>query len=218
MRIFTKISYFLRYIISPPFCRYCRIFLTQYSVFCDSCKEIIKPIISTDLEIKKEIKLRVHAISNYKEPIKSLILSKSISDYSASIDIAHLIWQLTVLKNIDFDFFVPVPLHWSRYAYRGYNQAQVIAKELAVLSKKPVVSALKRTKRTIFQSMLSGIDRKKNVEEAFVLAISGEKIENKNIVLVDDLMTTGSTLLACAKILMKYNPKSIQAVVACRVI
>jgi len=163
--------------------------------------------------------MKVFAISDYKEPLRSLILAKGHGDSLASYQLGRLIWQLTYVQQMPCDLLVPIPLHWTRYAWRGFNQADNIAQELSIASDKPVVSLLSRIKRTLPQSQLSQEARQYNVKDIFVLAIHDKHAyEGKHIVLIDDLMTTGATLRAAAKEVMKLKPASVTAVVACRVV
>ncbi len=205
-------------VIAPPFCAYCKSFLNTRSVFCMQCHDMISPIVSVQLQITKSQTMTVLAIADYQEPLKTLLLSKSWSDITACSQLGQLIWKMTYFKHMPCDYLVPVPLHWMRHAKRGYNQAHEIAKALAVERNVPVANILKRVKNTPFQSSLATELRASNVKEAFQLKLSTHVslYENKHLVLVDDLMTTGSTLIACAKQLLPLNPASVVAVVVSR--
>ena len=205
--------------IAPPFCFYCKEFLGERDVFCMRCYQLIIPVVSTILPVTATKKLKVFAISNYQDPIKSLILAKGRSDIIAARQLGELIWSTTYSKNIKFDYLIPIPLHWSRFAKRGFNQAQQMAKVLSSKSGRPVVSLLKRTKRTKYQAQLTQDARAKNVKEAFMLrVVDRKKYRDKHLVIVDDLMTTGSTLKAAARQLYRLKPASITVFVACRVV
>lgn len=207
--------------IAPAYCAHCRVFLSDRTIYCTTCSDLIKSIASITLPLGNNYTMSVLAASGYKEPLKSLILAKTWSDYTASKQLAQLIWQYSTLKNLSFDYLVPVPLHWTRKARRGYNQAAVIAHELSLLSGKPTLDCVKRIKRTRFQSLLSGTARKHNVHNAFLLNLAlHDKIsyENKTFVLVDDLMTTGATLQSMGKLLVPLKPCKIYGVVVCRVV
>lgn len=208
---------FIQSIIAPPFCYYCREYSSKELVLCSSCLLLVRPIISTTLILNPHYKMQVHAISAYEEPLKSLILAKSWSDYSASRKLGTLIGEHSALRHINFDYLVPIPLHRSRYAYRGFNQSDLIAAQLEVITGKRVLHCLTRTKRTKFQSRVSTTDRQKNVAKAFVLNPDAD-IEGKVIVLIDDLMTSGATLREAGRELIQGRPKEIHAVVACRVV
>lgn len=214
-----KLYEYVTYILFPPYCTHCKRFLSHRMVFCDECYSQIHPIASFPLHVTKKWIVQVMAVADYKKPIKQLILAKGWSDRVASYQLGQLIWERTALHTSQFDYLVPIPLHWRRFAWRGYNQAHEIAQYLAYKSGKNVVPLLKRIKPTKFQSHCTGKGRTENVNAAFQLCIKNkEKFAGKHIVLVDDLMTTGATLKAATHELIKLKPASITAVVACRVI
>jgi len=123
------------------------------------------------------------------------------------------------LQHIDFDIIVFIPLHWTRYAARGFNQAQIIAEHLAKKTGKPVIPFLIRSKKTKFQASLSVDERDANVQDAFRIDKKyAHEITGKKILLVDDLFTTGSTIKSAAHALYLYNPIKIDAFVVCRVV
>lgn len=159
----------------------------------------------------------VFAAAAYDEPIKQLILSKWWSQRVASTQLGNLIWQRTPVSVLEFDYIVPVPLHWRRYAWRGYNQADIIAQEISKQSGKPVVHLVKRITSTKQQSLVSVEMRDKNVRDAFVIAGETEKYCGASFLIVDDLMTTGATLKWVAKkIVDSCHPKKMNAAVAAR--
>ena len=159
------------------------------------------------------------AVAAYDEPLKTLILAKSWSDILACSQLGQLMWEQTYFKHMPCDYLVPIPLHWMRFAKRGYNQAVEIAQYIAQHKKVTVADIIARTHNTPFQSSLAYDKRLENVKHVFsVRADDSEKYYNKHIVLVDDLMTTGSTLVAAAKVLLPLKPASINALVACRVV
>lgn len=206
-------------ILSPPCCAYCKKFLPLREIFCESCYARLQPVFSIMLPVTSTKSVKVFAAAAYREPIKTLIIAKSWGDSVASHFLGNLIWQRTDLKHAQFDYLIPIPLHWTRQAKRGYNQAEEIANTLAKLSGKKVIPLLKRVKRTPFQSTLSSDKRLKNVTDAFALTkIDKELYKNKHLVVVDDLMTTGATLRSAAHLLFQLKPASIMVVVAARVV
>ena len=203
----------------PSFCVSCKEWLSDNTIFCSSCKALIQPVVSTMVEITPTKVMSVFAVGAYQEPLKSLILAKSRSDYLASKQSGQLLWELTPMRTCSFDYIVPIPLHWRRYAYRGYNQATVMAQELSKRSKKPMVELLSRTKNTVFQSSLPIDERSGNVKDIFVAKnVDVHPYYGKHIILVDDLMTTGATLRAAAKSILALRPAAVSAVVLCRTI
>ena len=207
-------------LLSPPACFYCQKFLDKRNVLCADCMKQVQPIVSLMMPITKTKTMKVCAVTAYKEPIKSLIVAKGWSNSIASKLLGELIWEKTYFKHCGADYVVPIPLHWTRAAWRGFNQAHEIASILAQKGNCVLANLLKRVKRTQFQSALSPIKRSDNLTDAFVLNTntSSDYYKDKHIVLVDDLMTTGATLREAAKLLYRLKPASISAVVAARAI
>lgn len=97
------------------------------------------------------------------------------------------------------DAVAPSPLHWRRQWQRGFNQSELLARTIARRRGVPLVRALRRVRATAAQAGLSNAGRKSNVAGAFVCRKSRRgEVASKRILLVDDVMTTGSTASACA--------------------
>lgn len=95
------------------------------------------------------------------------------------------------------DVIAPVPLHPSRQRERGFNQSERLAQQVAVLSGAPLMTdALKRTRRTEQQAHLSASERKANVAGAF--DARPDRVRGLTVLVVDDVLTTGATLIECA--------------------
>ena len=110
------------------------------------------------------------------------------------------------------DFFVPVPLHWTRRLMRGYNQSLVLAKKLKHPRAK-VSTDLARIRYTKAQpAMANEFQRAKNVAGAFAVR-RGHEFTGRNICLVDDIKTSGATLNECAKTLKEAGASKVFAVV-----
>ena len=110
----------------------------------------------------------------------------------------------------DLDFLVPVPLHSVKKRERGYNQAKWIAKGLSSIWGIPVdFSILKRKKYTETQTMLSSLERKENMDKAFEVK---RMTTGLNIGIIDDVLTTGSTMSACAVMLKEKGFQSVFAI------
>ncbi len=179
---------------------------------------MIKPVVSLHVAITPKKIIKVFAGGAYQEPLKQLVIKKFKSEMLASKHLAQII-ILPIPDEIiqSVDLFVPIPLHWMRYAQRGYNQAQVMAQTLADHYSQQMVPALKRTRRTKYQSMLSKEKRQENIDGAFVCKNRYRSIvAGKHIGLVDDLYTSGATVAYAAKKLFEIGAKEITVFVGCR--
>jgi len=107
------------------------------------------------------------------------------------------------------DVIVPVPLHKSRLRTRGYNQSDFFAKGLSAAMNVPAENnLLVRNKKTETQTRKNRFSRFENVNEVFSL-VNKTNIEGKHILLVDDVITTGSTLTACAEVLLSHKDTKV---------
>jgi ComF family protein len=119
------------------------------------------------------------------------------------------------------DVLIPVPLHTRKLRARGFNQAELLAdflgENLAPGINLPVLKdALKRQRFTPSQMKIKNYPaRRKNVQSAFTVLKPAE-IQRKNILLVDDVATTGATLLECARVLKVAGARKISAIVVAR--
>lgn len=118
----------------------------------------------------------------------------------------------------DADVVVPVPLHAMRRLRRGFNQASDLARRLD----HPVVNALWRVRATSPQAGLTAAGRRRNVRGAFRLSpflsrsAQARYVDNRIVVLVDDVSTTGATLDACARVLKRAGAREVCALTAAR--
>ncbi|MFH1286544.1 MAG: hypothetical protein ABII02_02210 [Candidatus Magasanikbacteria bacterium] len=104
-----------------------------------------------------------------------------------------------------FDAVVPVPLHNKRYAERGFNQASTLAGILSHVIAVPVSEDLQRIRHTHHQARLERRERFKNIDQAF----SAKAPTKQNIILVDDVFTTGATMQACAWALKESGSRKV---------
>ena len=123
---------------------------------------------------------------------------------------ASEMWRIHGNKISDWniDTIVPVPLHWKRRLDRGYNQAEILAKHLGRFSKIPVqTKGMKRIRYTERQKSLGHKERKKNLTGAFVVTKKWKKA--RNVLVVDDIYTTGNTINEISKILRQEGVEKV---------
>jgi len=117
-----------------------------------------------------------------------------------------------------FDAVTAVPLYWRKQWQRGFNQSELLARAMARRRGIAVVRALRRTRSTRTQAGLSNSERRKNVAAAFRSRRSGQTLAGQRILLIDDVMTTGSTAAACARALKQAGAVRVVLATVARVI
>ncbi len=142
--------------------------------------------------------------------------------YGGELQLRHPVgrWLLEAmndsrLRQRSFDWIVPVPLHPARLRERGFNQAELLAKILGAKTAVPVLPALERTRYTTTQTAFDRIERMENLRDAFRLR-RNFAVRDCRVLLVDDVLTTGSTLSECARVLREAGVASVHAVTAAR--
>jgi ComF family protein len=206
-------------LISQPYCECCRIFLNKRAILCDRCRQNVKELVAHRVSVTKMWSIPVYSLGEYQDPLRTLILAKHRSRACVAHELGLLLAEHHCFEKIACDVLVPIPLHRWRKARRGYNQAMVMAKALGDKRNIMVIDLLRRSKNTKFQADLSLQERAENVRGVFELTLfenQREAFEGKNIVLIDDLVTTGSTLKEAAKVIKMLKPASITALVVAR--
>ena len=139
--------------------------------------------------------------------------------YRSHVELVRPLGALAAQKLLDsglkVDLIVPVPLHFFRYMARGYNQAELLAKEISRHTSIPAANILRRKKWTRKQATLSRSERKENLSDAFSIQDS-TKCKSRCILLVDDVMTTGSTLEASTRTLLEGGASEVHVLVLAR--
>lgn len=121
---------------------------------------------------------------------------------------AHLDWPLP-------DALVPVPLSFAHQIERGFNQSALLAQEMARILNIPVWDILKRKGGDFSQAGLT-VDQRLELQRDSFRLTNQFSIENKTLLVIDDVMTSGATLARCAESLMKGNPSCLYALTACK--
>ena len=123
------------------------------------------------------------------------------------VDLLIGLLQQDIIPKIDV--VVPVPLHWKKKQERGFNQSELMAKKICRKLSLPIsINNLHRVKNTLSQTQLSRLQRQKNVNNAFKVKNPDIFLE-KNVLLVDDVLTTGITASECARNLKNAGAKEV---------
>ncbi|RPI71933.1 MAG: ComF family protein [Ignavibacteriales bacterium] len=209
----------------PRFCSSCNGKLQPAeTVVCPACLSKIK--FAEDERIRSEFKrkfasnniitdfISLYVFEKDKE-LQHIIHSLKYSNrfltgkFLGSVLSVHL---KKVISGWKIDVLIPVPLHQLKKAERGYNQSFYIAKGLGNSLKIPVSERfIRRKKYTQSQTTMTLKERQENIEGAFK-AKRKLNLDGKNILLLDDVITTGSTILECGKVLLKAGANKVYAV------
>ena len=119
------------------------------------------------------------------------------------------------LRGRRFDMIVPVPLHAARERERGFNQATLLAELLAADISVPLCAVLERIRYTTTQTAYDRAERMENLHDAFRLR-KNRDVRELRVLLIDDVLTTGSTLSECARVLKAAGAISVHAATAAR--
>lgn len=236
MKLLAKTKDLILDILFPPICIGCKNYLLESeksekicmkcfnsikiysSFFCPECKNRVT---EQKIVCHKKINFLLAPITNYqniavKNIIKFLKYKKWVSLKNIIKPLIHS--YLDILGQDLKDFTViPIPLHKDRYSERGFNQSKLIAE---IVSEKININLntnnLIRTRATKNQAELKNIqERLENIQNCFALK-NAEEIKNKNIIIVDDVFTSGSTVGEAVKILKAAGAKKIIALVLAR--
>jgi len=201
----------------PPFCICCgKSINTSFEKVCNNCWEGLQKIDGYRPPKKVYVNYLEDAISCFvfDTTLKKLIhfmkynKFKSIGfrlGFLAGEEIrSNLSWLMS------YDLLIPIPLNSVKKRERSYNQSELIANGISAVTGLPVNNKLLvRKKYTISQTNLDLHERKTNVEDAFKVEKEKHSIENKNIILVDDVITTGATLNFAAKELVESGAEKV---------
>lgn len=181
--------------------------ISKYGQFCAACK------------VKRDIKLSglIVAASYDEGPTREMIHHLKYSGFTGLASLLSEIIYQNLQNNLPKrqSVIVPVPLHKKREGLRGFNQSELIAKELSKKLNIPGGCAISRIKDTKTQVNLDRKQRKENLIGAFACD-DKELVEGKDVLLIDDVATTLATLNECAKILQKAGAKKIWGVVVAK--
>lgn len=180
----------------------CKQFMENHdNSFCSVCRQKFNPIPKTDRRENLLISEGLDAAYSgwyYSDGIDDVIHSLKYNDRAKlGLELGrHLGQYLSPETFGKVDYLTDVPLHNVKFRDRGYNQAEWISKGVADIWQIPYKKhILKRNRFTVSQTTLNKEERKSNMANAFKSQVS---VKNQSIVIVDDVLTTGSTMSACA--------------------
>lgn len=215
MNKILKIQEKILNLIYPQTCGICGK-INQNSL-CEKCEINLKrqsenQIIKDGEEIEDKYFNELIYIFKYEGQIRKLILDYKFNEksYIYLTFVNFLLKNKKIFENIkNYDTIIPVPISKKRLKTRGYNQSLLIAKEISQQTNLDLVNnCLIKTKNIIEQSKLNKEEREKNIQGVYKLE-NKKLIENKKILLIDDIYTTGSTVNECSKILTQGQPNKI---------
>jgi len=188
----------------PPFCKKCsRPLKDPQASFCKSCERT--PLVFD----------RAWGACLYNDTMRRLL---HLFKYGGKTALRFPFWAIIrdFVATYDipvgsFDLIVPVPLHSARYRERGFNQARILAQMLAVNYRILLeINNLRRVRPTSNQARLPQKDRWTNIQSAFKIN-QPSQYKDKNILIIDDLLTTGSTLSETARLLKSAGANEVSA-------
>lgn len=158
----------------------------------------------------------IRAASEYQGTLRKAIHSlKYRHRRTLAVPLARLLEQELRRRPLTVDVLVPVPLHPRRLAHRGYNQSELLARQLGERLGIPLANCIERTRETGAQAGLKAVERRANVRGAFQ-CVDRSAAAGRRVGLVDDVCTTGATLEDCARALAEAGSHSIWGVVVAR--
>ncbi len=210
--------------ILPRFCASCNLKLYKNeNVICSECTRQIKEVDDARIKNEYERKFAGSFIITDFFPLYVFEKDKPLQEiihqfkYNKKFLIGKFLGKnlgfalIEKIKQWNIDMIIPVPLHHLKKAERGYNQSLYIAKGISAVVKIKVDDRIIKRKRfTKSQTTLNLEEREQNIKDAFSLR-SRTKIAGKNILLVDDVITTGSTIRECGRLLIENGASQIYA-------
>ncbi|MFQ3306919.1 MAG: ComF family protein [Candidatus Midichloriaceae bacterium] len=198
----NKISF-----ITRPYCKKCGKSLNDHSAI-NLCTE-------DKCFYNKHLYNSIRSVTQYDEFVKKLIVEFKLQAKFKLTKIFHNWFQLLCSGDEQLnkiDYIIPVPMHSKKLKKRGYNQSIILSEIISkIMNKKVMYNVLLKKLDGPNQSELKKNMREKNLVDAFSIA-NFELIKDKNILLVDDVVTTGSTINECSKVLLLSGSKEVNAI------
>ena len=228
-------------LLLPPVCIACRTRIGTHGLLCGDCfakVDFIAPPICARLGVplpydagepslsaaaiaSPPVYDRARAVARYSETMRDLIQSFKYRDRQEGLALfARWLARAGAELLGDADLIVPVPLYRSRLWWRRFNQSALLAQGVSRLTGVPAdCFVLKRVRRTASQVGLSAEQRKRNVAGAFkVEPARAAALKGKRVVVVDDVITTGATAEACARVLKRAKASRVDVLALARAV
>lgn len=202
---------FLINLIYPPNCMICG--NKEEKNICKQCENMLDIYtLYKILNVKNNYYNKFIYIFKYENFVRKLILDYKFNDkaYLYEIFVKFLLKNEKICRFFQsYDIITAVPIHKKRKNQRGYNQSRLISRKIAnEFENLKYEDLLEKKINTKPQSTLTKLERKENIKNVYN-AVKKEKIKNKNIIILDDIYTTGSTVKECAKVLKQNGAKNI---------
>lgn len=209
----NALIFLLNKIINELYPKQCIICGKLYSnEICNKCYKALEILAKSEKYKNKSFNEHIY-LFKYEGRIRKLIIDYKFNDkaYLSNFFTKIIIKNEKICRKIkSYDIIIPVPIHKKRKNERGYNQSELIAKKIVenINQLQLVTDSLIKQKNTVAQSTLTKQQRKQNVKQVYKIA-NKQKIQNKKIILLDDIYTTGATAEECSKILKQNGAKEI---------
>lgn len=183
-----KVSY------NTKFCARCGRAIANMATYCDECQNHTQPfdLARAPLVYENEIVTLVHRLKYGG----AKYLAETMAQFMADVYYE---------QSIEADVITFVPMHPKKQKSRGYNQAELLANELSKIIGLPVENMLERVKHTQNLARMGREERRKAIESAYSALVTKNEVKGKNILLVDDVFTTGATTGQCCEVLKKLK-------------
>lgn len=196
----------------PPFCAFCDSEICDAPI-CQHCEKAMPHNQSVKSPGQYPVDI-VLAPLRYEFPVDAALKAfKYRHRFYYQPYFSALLIDTLLAERVEVDCVVPVPLHRWRFLRRGYNQALEIAKPVAKHFELPIAKDVRRTRATKTQSGLSADKRRKNVAGAFHVK---RTLPGRHPLIVDDIMTTGHTVMSLGATLRRAGAESVSAIVVAR--
>lgn len=190
--------------------------LPFYTLLCSKCRRTIDECSEIKHMQRGKVSVDAYSAVYYSFAVKELILKlKYKNNFNAGEVLGDLMIRTLKREKIEFDCVAFVPSGKNAMKKRGYNQSRMLALIISRKFRKPLVNCICKAKDTKDQIGLGGYMRWYNLKDNFNV-IHADKIKNKNILLVDDVITTGATAFYCSEALTQNGSGKVTVLTAAR--